>query len=325
MTKKLQSSYYRRTPTPSDDSDVFTSVPKQDLPFWSLRGEEIQFTGEEIGRGKWAVVQIATYRGVRVAARCLFSQIVSESNRKTFMECMDTAAKLRHPNLLPFIGTVLEGEPIIVTELMPQNLKTVLEKNSLAYHQVVNIALQIAKALQFLHTNKPEPVVHGELTSTSILLEQGRGAKWKVKLSDFMTAKFFQQMIASSSDDESFSPLSTPIRSPLGLIGRKTSHIPGSPTGSMLRKLSISAPEPFDPNNLSPKRDIYSYGVLLVEMCTRSSPLEVSLAYLIESITWPSVTALVKKCIEPDPNDRLTIEEVLPMLKELEGATFAGH
>ncbi len=141
----LQSSSFTRdlTPTPSEDSDVFTPTSnalhankaKAQLPFWVIPREDVDLTRKEIGRGRWSSVNVAMYSGSRVAARC-FGRIASEANRKVFVECMDLAAKLRHPNLLPFIGAVVEGDPIIITELMPNNLKAVLEKGPLGYHEV---------------------------------------------------------------------------------------------------------------------------------------------------------------------------------------------
>ena len=351
--KKLETVSQRPTPTPEADTEVFATITKEEekKPFWVIPKEEIQLTGNEIGRGRWAIVRVAIYRGIQVAAKCLFSQILSEDNRKVFIECLDMAAKLRHPNLLPFIGAVLEGEPIIITELMPFNLKTVLEKNELPYHHIVSIAVDVAKALNFLHTMKPEPLVHGDLTSTSVLLEQARGAKWKAKLSDFMTAKYYQHLVASApNDDELMSPthvpssISPPIMtrlergiSPPGM-GKKRISMTGldkanfgsmgsigsigsiGSLGIIGRKISVSASEDSDPIHFTPKRDVHSYGALLIELCTRTSPLEVSMTYLIESIRWPSIVALIKSCMEQDPDKRPTMEEIIPQIVTLEAA-----
>ena len=45
--------------------------------FWVLRRAEIQMTEEELGRGGWAVVKVATFRGTQVAAKCLHHLIIS--------------------------------------------------------------------------------------------------------------------------------------------------------------------------------------------------------------------------------------------------------
>lgn len=347
--KKLETVSQRPTPIPEVDTEVFATITKEEekKPFWVIPREDIQLRGQELGRGRWAIVRVAIYRGIQVAAKCLFSQILSEDNRKVFIECLDMAAKLRHPNLLPFIGAVLEGEPIIITELMPFNLKMVLEKNELPYHHIVSIALDVGKALNFLHTMKPEPLVHGDLTDTSVLLEQARGAKWKAKLSDFMTARYFQQLVASApNDDELMSPTHVPSSisperersmSPPE-IGKKRTSMTGldkavfgsmgsvgsigsiGSLGIIGRKISVSTPEDSNPTHFTPKRDVHSYGALLIELCTRTSPLEVSVAYLIESIRWPSIATVIKTCMEHDPDKRPTMEEIIPQMVALEAA-----
>ena len=53
-----------------------------DQQFWVVRREEIEFTQEkELGRGGWAVVKVAKFRGLRVAAKCLHNVIISDYNR----------------------------------------------------------------------------------------------------------------------------------------------------------------------------------------------------------------------------------------------------
>ena len=310
-------------------------VEEEKGPFWEISKKDIELSGVEIGKGRWSVVREAIYRGDRVAARCLYSKIISEDNFKVFIECMDTAVKLRHTNLLPFIGAVLEGEPIIITELMPFNLKKVLEmKGQLLNYQIVGIALDVARALNFLHTAKPEPVVHGDLMSTSVLLEQGKGNSWRAKLSDFMTAKFFKQLIGTEGILEHDLRGQSPM-SPTGPISvasttsrrmSKDRRSRSSSTGSDTKKaMMVTPPDILDPANLTPKRDIYSYGLLLVEMCSGSTPHIISLNFLLESITWAEMNALIRDCIETEPKNRPSMEDVLPDIAEMHQALSIGH
>ena len=339
--------YDDSTPLPNEEEEEKTQ--KETRPFWEISEKDVQLTGVDIGKGRWSIVREATYRGDRVAARCLYSKIISEDNFKVFIECMDTAAKLRHTNLLPFIGAVLEGEPIIITELMPYNLKKVLEKKGqLLNYQIVGIALDVARALNFLHTAKPDPVVHGDLTSTSVLLEQGKGNSWRAKLSDFMTAKFFKQLLASGvefdRDRRSMSPgsplvtgvpkhsiggpltPSTSSRSSSTRERRSRSSSIGSEPDRHNRKMSmVTPPDILDPTNLTPKRDIYSYGLLLVEMCSGSTPQVISLPFLIESITWIEMNTLIRQCIELDPESRPSMEEILPKIAEMHQSLSIGQ
>ena len=76
---------------------------------WVVNREEIQLTDQELGRGGWAVVRVAKFRGLRVAAKCLHTLIVSDYNRQLFVREMSIAARVRHPNLVQFIGAMMEG------------------------------------------------------------------------------------------------------------------------------------------------------------------------------------------------------------------------
>ena len=92
-----------------------------------VRRDEILFTDEELGRGGWAIVKVAKFRVIHVAAKCLYEQIVSNYNRLLFIREMNMASRIRHPNLLQFIGATLHGELIILTELMPTSVRQELE------------------------------------------------------------------------------------------------------------------------------------------------------------------------------------------------------
>ena len=54
------------------------------------------------------VVRVAKFRGARVAAKCLHGVIASDCNQELFTCEITFAAKVRHPNLLQFIGATFE-------------------------------------------------------------------------------------------------------------------------------------------------------------------------------------------------------------------------
>lgn len=128
--------------------------------FWIVPGTEIHLTDQELGRGGWAIVKVAEFRGLQVAAKCLHNIIISDYNRHLFTREMNIAAKLRHPNLVQFIGATLVGEPIILTELMATSLRAVLEHGPLDADQITSISCDVARALNYLHLIKPDPIIH---------------------------------------------------------------------------------------------------------------------------------------------------------------------
>ena len=95
---------------------------------WVVERRKIQLTDQELGRGAWATVSVAMFRGAHVAAKCVHNQIVSQHNIQLFKREMDMAARIRHPNLLLFIGATLEGDMVILTELMPTSLRRELQR-----------------------------------------------------------------------------------------------------------------------------------------------------------------------------------------------------
>jgi serine/threonine protein kinase len=106
--------------------------------FWRVERDEIQLFQEELGRGAWCKVMVAEFRGLQVAAKCLHSTIISNHNRQLFMREMNISAKLRHPNLVQFIGATVEGKPVILTELMTASLRGILEQGPFQLQQITS-------------------------------------------------------------------------------------------------------------------------------------------------------------------------------------------
>ena len=271
---------------------------------WIVRREEIILSSEILGTGGWGEVKVATFRGLRVAAKCLYEVILSEYNVAVFTREMSIAANVRHPNLLQFIGAtpgdldaiqaILHSgsnmrdlrlyTPIILCELMPTSLSKELQKSPLTRPQIIRISQDVTSALNYLHLWKPHPILHRDVSSPNVLLEPSGSGQWKGKLSDYGSANLAQNISSTS-------------------VG------PGNPF--------YSAPEAQFPDNHSPAMDVYSFGVLLMEMILRRSPSPTSAERerQAESIQWPSLKPIVKQCLNRQPTDRPTIAQVLSDLK----------
>ena len=251
---------------------------QEEQPSWVVKMEEVKITDEELGRGAWGAVNVAQFRGLRVAAKRIHKTIISDYNRKQFTREMNIIAKLRHPNLLLFVGATREGELVILTELMPTSLRKELEKGKLTTENIVSISRDIACGMSYLHQWKPHPLIHRDISSANILLEP-LPKSWRAKLSDYGSANFVNLISLTSN--------------------------PGNPT--------YAAPEAAYPDQHSPKMDVFSFGVMLVEMClgefpeTRPEQRESQ----IQCIGWSPMENLIRRCISESPANRPCMNDVM--------------
>ena len=157
-----------------------------------------------------------------------------------------------------------------------------LEKCPMTKPQVITIGTDVTAALNYLHMWKPQPILHRDVSSANVLLESSVQSKWKAKLSDYGSANLLENVRTAG---------------------------PGSPV--------YSAPEATTPKLHSPAMDIYSVGILLVEMATGHFPSSVSYEreVQIQEVKWPIMKKLVLRCTHDDPKSRPTTEKLLKDLK----------
>ena len=160
---------------------------------WVISRDEIQLTNRCLGRGGWGSVYEGVYCGCTVAVKQIHDLILSPHNILLFEREMNIASKCRHPHLLQFIGaTNDEGNPLFVTELMEKSLRALLEQRQLDEIEIRVISLDVARAINYLHQKKPEPIIHRDVSSANVLLWR-QGDQWRGKVSDYGTANFMKQ------------------------------------------------------------------------------------------------------------------------------------
>ena len=154
---------------------------------WAIPREEIILSDKELGRGAYGAVFEGTFRGCKVAVKKFHISLLSDYNRSKFERELIMASCSRHPNLLQLIGGTNDGNNIwVVTELLDTSLRNVLfrRESELTYSQLVILALDVAKGLNYLHLHKPSPILHRDVSSSNVLLWSGDDT-WRAKLSDY--------------------------------------------------------------------------------------------------------------------------------------------
>ncbi|KAL7122524.1 hypothetical protein ACP275_01G050000 [Erythranthe tilingii] len=225
--------------------------------------------------------------------------------------------QLRHPNLVKLIGYCCEDEErLLVYEFMPRgSLENHLFKRlsiSLAWATRLKIAIGAAKGLAFLH-DATKPVIYRDFKTSNILLD----SDFNAKLSDFGLAK-------------------------MGPEGSNT-HV----TTRVMGTYGYAAPEYVSTGHLTTKSDIYSFGVVLLELLTGRRAVEKSRPKNEQNLvdwTNPYLTRtrrlrcimdprlggqysvkgakemglLAQKCVSLNPKDRPKIPAIIETLESLQ-------
>ena len=252
---------------------------------WVINKDEVILTETELGRGSFAVVKVGTFRGLRVAVKSLHTIIISDYNRGLFSREMSIASRVRHPNLVQFIGATKVGNPLILTELMSTSLYKELQEKELTRQQILSIAQDVALGLNYLHLFKPQPIIHRDVSSPNVLLKPSTGpAGYEAKVADYGTAKLQQ----------------------------------GNSTGTVMPgNAAYAAPEARDPDQHSPAMDVYSYSVLLMEITLRSPPEMTTVERERQShnVSWSPMKSLIQRGLNTSRRRRPTMSQVIESLK----------
>ena len=271
-----------RLQTTSQDEERLKRLEDTVERLWAISRDEVLLSNNILGTGGWGYVTEATYRGRRVAAKCLHEAIVSPHNQELFAKEMKISARCRHRNLVEFIGAVPDHPAIIVIELMDSTLRASLANRRATPNHFLPISTDVAQGLLYLHSIQPHPLIHRDVSAPNVLLKVA-GNGWIAKLSDLGSAQF-------ANLAQTLAP------------------------GCFL----YAAPEVQQRDSAcqqTVKIDVYSFGVLLIEMLTREMPTG-SIEALVRSVQsrWPRFVPLITSCTVTDPNRRPSMRQVIDQL-----------
>ncbi|KAJ7956985.1 putative Receptor-like protein kinase 1 [Quillaja saponaria] len=201
---------------------------------------------EELGKGSFGAVYKGTlYKGKKLVAVKRLEKLVEEGERE-FLAEMRAIGRTHHRNLVRLLGYSAEdSKRLLVYEYMSNgSLAELLFKSSRRpdWNERVSIALDVARGILYLHEECEAPIIHCDIKPQNILMDDFRTAK----ISDFGLSKLLM-----ADQTRTF----TCIRGTRGYL----------------------APEWYKNTPISVKADVYSYGVVLLEIvcCRRNLEIDV--------------------------------------------------
>ncbi|XP_010525978.1 PREDICTED: probable serine/threonine-protein kinase At1g01540 [Tarenaya hassleriana] len=219
--------------------------------WYTLRELELSTSGfadeNVIGEGGYGIV----YRGVladnsQIAIKNLLNN--RGQAEKEFKVEVEAIGRVRHKNLVRLLGYCAEGaHRMLVYEYVDNgNLEQWLHgdvgpKSPLTWEIRMNIILGTAKGLTYLHEGLEPKVVHRDIKSSNILLDK----LWNPKVSDFGLAK---------------------------LLNSERSYV----TTRVMGTFGYVAPEYASTGMLNERSDVYSFGILIMEIISGRNPVDYS-------------------------------------------------
>ncbi|KAL5135540.1 Receptor protein kinase TMK1 [Glycine soja] len=197
----------------------------------------------ELGRGGFGVVYKGELDdGTKIAVKRMEAGVISSKALDEFQSEIAVLSKVRHRHLVSLLGYSTEGnERILVYEYMPQGAlsKHLFHWKShdlepLSWKRRLNIALDVARGMEYLHTLAHQSFIHRDLKPSNILLADD----FKAKVSDFGLVKL----------------------APEGEKASVVTRLAGT--------FGYLAPEYAVTGKITTKADVFSFGVVLMELLT---------------------------------------------------------
>eukprot|EP01119_Soliformovum_irregulare_P014880 TRINITY_DN4113_c0_g1_i2.p1 TRINITY_DN4113_c0_g1~~TRINITY_DN4113_c0_g1_i2.p1 ORF type:complete len:915 (+),score=202.75 TRINITY_DN4113_c0_g1_i2:30-2774(+) len=262
-----------------------------------INPSDLQY-GPLIGKGAFGDVWQAKLFGKEVAVKKMNGSNLDDVTLKAFRSEISVISKLRHPNIILFMGACLQAEHLmIVTELAMGSVESILQSKpgQIPFRQKVSWIKDTILGMNWLHCYKP-PIIHLDLKAGNLLVDKNNN----VKVSDFGLSKI---------------------------------RCVESEAGTMGTPLWM-APELLSDQSYTERVDVYSFAITLYEIYTEKEPYTEDLVFqsmsdLVEAVcidrerprlpphTPPSFKKLTEQCWQADPSDRPSFQE-LSQSKELD-------
>ncbi|XP_048141972.1 probable LRR receptor-like serine/threonine-protein kinase At1g06840 [Rhodamnia argentea] len=202
----------------------------------------------QIGQGGYGKV----YKGVlgdSTVVAIKRAQQGSLQGQQEFFTEIEFLSRLHHRNLVALVGYCdEESEQMLVYEFMPngslQNVLSDRYRSPLSFAVRLSIALGSAKGILYLHTEADPPIIHRDIKANNILID----SRFNAKVADFGISRL------------------APLPNTDGYV---TAHISTNVKGTP----GYVDPEYFLTHKLTEKSDVYSLGIVFLELLTGMQPI----------------------------------------------------
>ncbi|KAK6943260.1 Serine-threonine/tyrosine-protein kinase, catalytic domain [Dillenia turbinata] len=277
--------------------------PRLSIDETLLVDPKLLFIGAKIGEGAHGKVYEGRYGDRIVAIKVLHRGSTSDeraSLEARFAREVNMMSRVKHENLVKFIGACKDPLMVIVTELLPgMSLRKYLvsiRPNQLDIHVALSFALDIARAMECLHANG---IIHRDLKPDNLLLTANQKS---VKLADFGLAREESVTEMMTAETGTYRWMAPELYSTVTLRQGEKKHY----------------------NN---KVDVYSFGIVLWELLTNRMPFEgmsnLQAAYaaafkqerpMVPEDISPELAFIIQSCWVEDPNLRPSFSQIIRML-----------
>ncbi|GAV69861.1 Pkinase_Tyr domain-containing protein [Cephalotus follicularis] len=244
----------------------------------------------QVGKGSFSCVYKGILKdGTLVAVKKAIMSSDMQKNSKEFHTELDLLSRLNHAHLLNLLGYCEEGgERLLVYEFMAhgslhQHLhgKSKALKEQLDWIRRVTIAVQAARGIEYLHGYACPPVIHRDIKSSNILIDEEHNAR---------VADFGLSLLGPA---DSSSPLA---ELPAGTLG-------------------YLDPEYYRLHYLTTKSDVYSFGVLLLEILSGRKAIDMQyeegniVEWAVPLIKTGDISAILDPVLKP-PSDPEALKRI---------------